>query len=236
MKIWSSQYHSTPCCIADALYTKPRKADKSLQTDVDGDYDDVIPVHSFVQLESDSDSSSLYCNPYMNDNHKGVQVTAKVRKKRSSAPPVTRPKPDRFTQTKIITKPRPLPKKRILQLERSLSSGVDLSGDFSATESEFSETDFNRSCCQITDSDLDDYSGSEIGCSSPQMKSLASMSELSEMTMPDNDMHYQYHHSPLEQDLHPYHQSPLENEYAEYQDPLEAELGPGWDSQSGISI
>ena len=183
----------------DALYAKPNKADKSLQIDVEGDYDDVMPCHhSVVLLESDSDSSSLYCTPYMDDNNKGVQVTARIRKRRMQGPP-TKPKP----------KPKPLPKRRIMELEQKFTGVPDDSArPISAISTDSSEADPGRALCRITDSDLDDFSCSEAEMEAARNKSLASMSELAEVTLvPENTS-----------------------------DGLEDVLGADWDRRSGISI
>ncbi len=184
----------------DALYAKPHKADKSMQIDFDEEYDDIIVFEGEEGLVvSDSDSSSLYCTPYADANHKAVQVTTSNRGNQQpslkrNAPPV---KP----------KPRQLMTKR---MEDNVVNGdVAMNGDDIESESDLSEEGANLNLCHITDSDLDDYSSnSEPEMDSARKKSIASMSELAEVTMIP--------------------QSAL--------DCLDPNSDPDWDQRSGISI
>lgn len=183
----------------DALYAKPRKADKSMQIDFQDDYDDVIMFEgddSFI--ETDSNSSDLYCTPYTDANHKAIQVTAPSRGQglRRNAPPV---KP----------KPRPHMTVRRAMDDLANTNGMNINNMREGiSESDLSEGMADDNVCQLTDSDLDDFSNSEPEMDPARKQSIASMSELSEVTM-------------------------IPQSALDCIDPIS---DPDWDQRSGISI
>ena len=165
-----------------------------MQIDFDDEYDDIIIFDGNNSIMgSDSDSSSLYCTPYTEANHKAVQVTApRSAGLKRNVPPV---------------KPRG-PHMAVRRAKLSHANGLNDMGDNNLSDSDLSEGMVDDTLCHITDSDLDDFSNSEPEMDSARKKSIASMSELSEVTMIP--------------------QSAL--------DCLDPVSDPDWDQRSGISI
>lgn len=180
-----------------ALYNarEGHKADKGLQIDLfDDEYDDVIVFEDHSFDGSEDDMSICGISPY-EANDKAVQVTSPIK----------------------VLNGGPKSKHRIRRHPR----GLDVTGSLSASnvllnrddnpdchsESDIS-SEYVAGLC-ITESDLDDFSGSDGDLDFARKESIASMSELAEVTMvPQNALVGMY-------------------------DPT---LEPDWDQRSGISI
>ena len=180
-----------------SLYTKPaHKADVGLQIDLfDDEYDDVIVFEDLSFNDSESeDNASVGGNACYEPNDKAVQVTSPI-KILDTGGGKSRHRPIRRRQ-------------RMLEVTSSASVTTDI--PYSENDHEcHSESDMSSECVAglcITESDLDDFSGSEADM---RKESIASMSELAEVTMvPQNALVGMY-------------------------DPT---LEPDWDQRSGISI
>ena len=219
------------------VYTRPKRADKSMQIDFDSEseYDDVMIYNRDYTLEDiDSEVSSVHSSssPF---NHKCVQVRAgrpymttvrptghgphgwlSISPPKHSRPmsPGRAPRPMspvRHNMSQPLKRShgiddiarqisqRPLPPRRppsrhsIDSVERDSSAGVDVNYIINDIHVEpthgYTVQRRKHPMYRISDSEVDSFTGSDTDIEKIKRESLASMSELAEMTMsPENTM------------------------------------------------
>ena len=190
-----------------------KKADKTMQIDFDSEsdeYDDVMDYsrdYTMEDMDVQSESSFQSSPNPVNGNHKGTQIrTGRLQMPKPGPKPLWRahcygdissPRPySNSNSSKRPPLPMKMPRNSQDTIERTCSSGIDV--DYMVSDIHLEPNNYiqrqrrkSNTMYKLTDSEPESYTSSDMEVEEAQVnrESLASMSELAEMTItPENTL------------------------------------------------